>query len=371
MTTTLKAIDFFCGAGGMTNGLLRAGIDVIMGVDNHLPCKNTYEHPANNTRPNGEPVKFLHRDINGLSADELLNIADLKRNDDHLVLIGCSPCQYWSVVNTDRNKAQQGKRLIDHFRDLVLDIQPGYIILENVPGLATRSMESGLDKFKEELRNCYSNYRFAEAVVPAMLYGVPQKRKRFILIGTRLQGQITLPPATQPEGLYPTGVLVRDFLGETNGFSPISAGHKDESSFQHTSSAMQEQNLKRIRLTDKNGGKRTAWKDNEELMINAYRHLAVNDFPDVYGRMSWDEPAPTITTKFNSFTNGRFGHPEEDRALSLREGATLQTFPKNYVFVGKIIEIARQIGNAVPPELAKRIGNHLLAHHSAAQKKLI
>jgi DNA (cytosine-5)-methyltransferase 1 len=367
MTTSLKAIDFFCGAGGMTNGLLRSGIDVIMGVDNHLPCKDTYEHATNNTRPNGKPVKFFHRDINSLSADELLSITDLKRNDDNLVLVGCSPCQYWSVVNTDRNKAQQGKRLIDHFRDLVLDIQPAYVVVENVPGLATRSKESGLDTFKLELSNCNSKYKFVSAIVPVMHYGVPQKRKRFILIATRLPGPITLPPATQVEGSYPTGVLVRDFLGEVNGFPPIPAGHSDLSSFHHTSSAMQEQNLKRIQLTAKNGGKRSIWKDNEELMINAYRNLNVNDFPDVYGRMSWDEPAPTITTKFNSFTNGRFGHPEEDRALSLREGATLQTFPKEYVFVGKMIEVARQIGNAVPPELAKRIGHHLLTHHNAAK----
>jgi len=109
-------------------------------------------------------------------------------------------------------------------------------------------------------------------------------------------------------------------------------------------------------LTPKNGGTRLSWKDVKELQIDAYRGDDTI-FKDVYGRMLWDKPAPTITTRFNSFSNGRFGHPEENRAISLREGATLQTFPKTYIFTENNMAItARQIGNAVPPELARRIG---------------
>jgi DNA (cytosine-5)-methyltransferase 1 len=127
----------------------------------------------------------------------------------------------------------------------------------------------------------------------------------------------------------------------------------------HTTAFLSDKNKKRIRKTPKDGGTRLSWKDHSELQIDAYR-CKDNIFRDVYGRMFWNKPAPTITTRFNSLSNGRFGHPEEDRALSLREGATLQTFPKTYRFRGKQESInARLIGNAVPPDLAKRIGNKI------------
>jgi DNA (cytosine-5)-methyltransferase 1 len=366
MPPTLRAVDFFCGAGGMTNGLLKAGIDVIAGVDNHLPCFQTYQHATNNLRPNGSPSRFLHEDINSLTADKLLTLTKLKRRDDNLVFAGCSPCQFWSKVNTDKNKSAQGKRLLDHFKELVLDILPAYVVVENVPGLATRAEDSGLEEFRQSLRTAALPYRIAEGVVPVAFHGVPQKRKRYTLIATRLPGDITLPEATVTAGAWPEDMTVKNFLGSKNGFASISAGHKDISGFHHSTADLQPQNLERIRLTEKNGGKRSAWSNNPALMIPAYVGRD-KDFPDIYGRMSWDEPAPTITTKFNSISNGRFGHPEEDRAISLREGATLQTFPKDYAFVGTQGEIARQIGNAVPPELARRIGHQLLTHWTANQ----
>lgn len=366
MPPTLQAVDFFCGAGGMTNGLLRAGIDVIAGVDNHLPCLQTYQHATNNLRPNGSPSQFLHEDINSLTADNLLALTKLERRDDNLVLVGCSPCQFWSKVNTDKNKSAQGKRLLDHFRDLVLDILPAYVVVENVPGLSTRAKDSGLDEFRKSLRTAALPYQIVEGVVSVAFHGVPQKRRRYTLIATRLPGDISLPEATAAKGDWPEEMAVKNFLGSSNGFASIPAGHKDMSAFRHTTAVMDSRNLQRIRITEKNGGKRSAWSNIPELMIPAYVGKD-KDFPDIYGRMSWDEPAPTITTKFNSISNGRFGHPEEDRAISLREGATLQTFPKDYAFVGTQGEIARQIGNAVPPELARRIGHQLLTHWTANQ----
>lgn len=350
----------------MTNGLLQAGIDVVAGVDNHLPCSQTYQHKTNNVRPNGTPSQFLHKDINSLTADKLLELTQLKRRDDNLVLVGCSPCQFWSKVNTDKNKSAQGKRLLDHFRDLVLDILPAYVVVENVPGLSTRAEDSGLDEFRNSLRTAALPYRISEGVVSVAFHGVPQKRRRYTLIATRLPGEVSLPEATVATGAWPEDMAVKNFLGCSNGFAPIPAGHKDPTGFHHSSAILHPQNLERIKLTEKNGGKRSAWRNNAELMIPAYVGKD-EDFPDVYGRMSWDEPAPTITTKFNSLSNGRFGHPEEDRAISLREGATLQTFPKDYSFVGGQLEIARQIGNAVPPELARRIGHQLLTHWTANQ----
>jgi len=154
-------------------------------------------------------------------------------------------------------------------------------------------------------------------------------------------------------------LTVSAFIGIGNNFQEIAAGHRDVSDFQHTASGLSPNNLRRIQVTPKSGGNRSAWKNDRNLQINAYRGRD-KIFRDVYGRMYWDRPAPTITTRFNSFSNGRFGHPSEDRAISIREGATLQTFPKEFVFHGpSISHLARQIGNAVPPELARRIGCHL------------
>jgi DNA (cytosine-5)-methyltransferase 1 len=153
---------------------------------------------------------------------------------------------------------------------------------------------------------------------------------------------------------------VRDFIGVYNGFPKIPAGHKSMTGFLHTSAHLSPKNLKRIESTPIDGGTRSSWKDNDDLQLNTYQGKD-KDFKDVYGRMFWDKPAPTITTRFNSLSNGRFGHPEENRAISLREGAVLQTFPKSYIFRGRSeAVIAKHIGNAVPPELAKRIGLHIL-----------
>jgi DNA (cytosine-5)-methyltransferase 1 len=166
---------------------------------------------------------------------------------------------------------------------------------------------------------------------------------------------IALPSPTPHPSL-----TVSAFIGVAKGFRKIEAGQRDLSDFQHSASGLSPKNLQRIRQTAKSGGNRFSWKDDETLQINAYRDRD-DIFRDVYARMYWDRPAPTITTRFTSFSNGRFGHPEEDRAISIREGATLQTFPTRFVFYGSSVSsIARQIGNAVPPALARRIGEHLI-----------
>ena len=178
---------------------------------------------------------------------------------------------------------------------------------------------------------------------------------RYLLIASRVTKVAPLPQIEGPDLL-----TVANFIGKENGFVPIIAGNRDGSDFNHTTMSLSDQNLQRLAMTPASGGNRFAWANRPELQIDAYRD---NDhiFRDVYGRMSWDKPAPTITTKFLSLSNGRFGHPEEHRAISVREGATLQTFPKDYVFKApSLAAVGRQIGNAVPPELAKRIGQHLV-----------
>lgn len=215
-----------------------------------------------------------------------------------------------------------------------------------------------MDRFVDELKT--QGYIVHYKVVNLNNYGVPETRKRFSLIANRVTNKEIFPKQNK---YMP---VVADFIGVRNGFPKIPAGNKDNSDFLHTSAGLSETNIRRLKLTPKNGGTRHAWA-NTDLQINAYKNARGNiSFNDTYGRMSWDKPAPTITTKFFSVSNGRFAHPEENRAISIREGATLQTFPKTYKFIGSnIASIARMIGNAVPPIYAKQIGQSIIKNHES------
>lgn len=344
--TELKAVDFFCGAGGMSYGLRQAGIQVLAGIDSDPDCRETYTS-------NITGAQFIENDITKLTSIKLSRILGLKQNDPDLVFAGCSPCQYWSKIRSDKKKSEKSAFLLRNFERFIRHFRPGFVVIENVPGLLTNKQKSILPDFITFLG--HTGYAHADGIINANDFGVPQNRKRYLLIASRLVRKITLPPLQKDPSL-----VVSNFIGVANGFNHIAAGHKDNSEFQHTAAALAEKNLARIQLTPKSGGERSSWKDHPELQIPAYEGRD-DIFRDVYARMYWDRPAPTITTRFNSFSNGRFGHPEEDRAISVREGATLQTFPKTYIFKGSNMgSVARQIGNAVPPEMAKRIGEHIL-----------
>jgi len=329
----------------MSFGLSKAGLRVLAGLDVDSSCRPTYEH-------NVRGASFVCCDVSKLSTEALSIQFGLEFGDDSLVLTGCSPCQYWSKINTDRSKSRQSAYLIKEFTRFVEDLRPGWIIVENVPGLVKKE-GSALPGFLKFLTR--HGYDFAHAVLDLSHYQVPQTRNRFVLIANRVGAPASLP---NPSSLVvPT---VRSFIGTENGFPRIEAGYKDSTPFIHTASGLSAINLERIKRTPTDGGRRGCWQMDAKLQVSAYRGRE-NQFADVYSRMSWDKPAPTITTRFNSFSNGRFGHPKEHRAISLREGATLQTFPKSYRFFGSIPAVARQIGNAVPPAFAKQIGQHVLA----------
>jgi len=343
--TKLKAVDFFCGAGGMSFGLQSAGVQILGGIDNSIDCRETY-------MSNIKDALFIKHDISTLSAPELGRRLGLVSDDDNLIFAGCSPCQFWSKIRTDKTKSGKTAHLLRQFQKFIRHFRPGFVIVENVPGLYRRTNESILPNFLEFLKK--EGYAWADGVVNSNHYGVPQNRMRYLLVATRLKNKITLPTPDKNSQL-----TVSKFIGTDNGFEKIPAGHKDETSMLHTSAALSELNLRRIAMTKKSGGDRSAWSDDDQLQIAAYKGKDTI-FRDVYGRMYWDRPAPTITTRFNSLSNGRFGHPDENRAISLREGATLQTFPKTFVFLGpNQNSLAKQIGNAVPPELARRIAHHL------------
>lgn len=344
----LKAVDFFCGAGGVTCGFSEAGIKVLAGIDIDRNCKDTYEK-------NNPGAEFLEKDISKYTPKELQEHLNLKVKDNELVFIGCSPCQYYSTVNKrTKDKSAKGKLLLEDFQIFVDFFKPGYIFIENVPGLK-RDPESPLGRFKKFLED--NNYIFKDKVVNAKYFGVPQNRRRYVLLATRVSATIELPK--ENKDLLKT---VKDTIGNTRQFPAISAGHKDGSDFLHSSAQLQAINLERIKSTRKDGGSRKEWSCNPELQLECYKNY--NGHGDVYGRMYWDRVAPAITTKFYSLSNGRYGHPEQDRAISLREGAMLQSFPITYKFLADGQgNIARLIGNAVPPKMAEHIGLTIINHH--------
>jgi len=349
----LRAIDFFCSIGGMTYGFRTAGVDVLAGIDIDRSCKETYE------RNNSGPV-FIEADIKEYSFAKLKKAAGIKANDQELIFIGCSPCQYWSIINTDKTNSKDSMNLLSDFQRFVEYFKPGFVVVENVPGIMKQKKASGLSKFVRSLKSL--KYTVSFGILNANDFGVPQNRRRFVLLASRV-AKVDLP-----EGKPKKRTTARDFIGLSNGFKRIRAGHRDTTGFRHTASSLSKNNLKRIRLSKVNGGTREAWRKGHRLQINAYKEKD-ESFRNVYGRMHWDRPAPTITTRFNSLSNGRFGHPEEHRALSLREGATLQTFPKKYIFKEKNINrVAKHIGNAVPPKLARKIANSIIqAYHATIQ----
>lgn len=346
--TKLKAIDFFCGGGGMTCGLKSAGIEVIAGVDYDGDCAETYER-------NNKGATFVHADITKLPLEHFEKQFNIEKNNNNLIFVGCSPCQYWSVINTSKEKAEKTKNLIENFQSFVEYYRPGYVLVENVPGIVT-GKGSVLQKFIEFLTA--HGYSWDWKIINMNHYGIPQTRKRFSLIASRLHSEISLP-----KGDSVKCPKLRDVLGEDNGFPKIPAGYRDQTNNQHITSNLSPINLERLKSTPKNGGDRLSWKNNERLQLPCFVGKDHN-FKDTFGRMFWDKPAPTITTKFFSISNGRFAHPEEDRAISLREGATLQTFPKTYVFyANSIAAIAKLIGNAVPPKYAELLGKTITKYH--------
>lgn len=339
LKTNLKAIEFFSSIGGVSMGFKQAGIEVLGGIDIDKSCQETYEKNIE--------AKFLHADVSNLEKKEVGKFFNIRRRQRNMIFVGCSPCQFYSNIKTDKTKSCSTRLLLEDFQEFVEFYMPGYVFIENVPGLDTKP-GSPLGKFKQYLNE--NGYVFDDGVINAKYYGVPQNRRRYVLLATRIEKKINLPKGDK------TNIkTVRDSIGDKKVFKRVEAGYKDESNFMHSVARLSKLNLERIKNTAHDGGDRRAWKNNRKLQVDCYKDH--EGHYDVYGRMYWDKPSPTITTRFVSYSNGRYGHPEQDRAISLREGATLQSFPDDYVFYSDNQGvIAKMIGNAVPPELAKKIG---------------
>jgi DNA (cytosine-5)-methyltransferase 1 len=350
----LKVVDFFCGGGGMSYGMKMAGIDVLAGIDHEESCKETYD-------ANIGINKFIQADVFDLKEKDLQDRLGLAKNDNNLILIGCSPCQFWSIINTDKKKSEKSKSLLVEFERFVKYFNPGYVVVENVPGVLRRKEESGLQKFIDWLESEEAGYKVHFEVHNTNDYGVPQNRKRFTLIANRITDKEIEP--VKADGEKPT---VRDTIGLHNGFPKLAAGNIDKYNINNNVAGLAPICFERLKYVKKDGGNRFGFADIEKLQLKCFIGRDTS-FKDTFGRLWWDKPSSTITTKFYGISHGRFVHPEEDRALSIGEGAALQSFPKTFKFYGKSISsIARLIGNAVPPEYARRIGFAIIKNHNNA-----
>jgi DNA (cytosine-5)-methyltransferase 1 len=346
--SSLQAVDFFCGAGGVTCGFNNIGINVLGGIDIDCKFKKTYED-------NNKKAIFINEDVSNMQVERLQTLLPIYKNQDNLIFVGCSPCQYYSNLKSDKTKSKASRLLLDDFKEFTLYYRPGFVFIENVPGLETKK-GSPLHRFKKDLKK--QGYSFDQNVLNAKYFGVPQSRRRFVLIASRLVNRIELPKQIRKKEQI---ITVKKAIGNYNIFPKVSMGTKDTSDFQHSVARLSNLNMERIKATPKDGGTRRAWADNESLQLECYKEH--EGHYDVYGRLYWNKPAPTITTRFIYTSTGRYSHPEQDRALSLREGATLQSFPLNYKFYSSNQgAVATMIGNAVPPKLAEAIGLSLIEH---------
>ena len=337
----VRAVDLFCGAGGLTKGLESVGIDVGLGIDVDPACE--YPYTANNR------AAFLLKDIKEVRAQDLdAAFGEAK----YRLLAGCAPCQTFSTYNQKARPDDARWWLLAQFSRLVREVKPELVTMENVPLLTTQGV---FEQFLKTLNDL--DYDPWLDIVNCSDYGVPQCRRRLVLMASRL-GPIRL---LDPSELGCTVRTVRESISKC---PPLEAGCRDQNDELHQAARLSDTNLARIRASRPGG----TWRDwTDAPLAECHKRASGKTYPGVYARMSWDEPAPTITTQFYGFGNGRFGHPEQDRAISLREGAILQGFPSDYAFVRpdeRVCKkpVGRLIGNAVPVDLGAAIGLSIAAH---------
>jgi DNA (cytosine-5)-methyltransferase 1 len=340
--TKIQAVDLFCGVGGLTHGLIRGGVKVMAGIDLDGGCRFPYE--ANNA------ATFIEQDVKGLQSDAVRN---LFAGRGLTLLAGCAPCQPFSTYSRGSRKLEANGdwELVASFGRLIREVQPDLVTMENVPQVEQHPV------FQQFLVDLHG-YHVAWSVVECSSIGVPQTRKRLVLFASKLGSHgLSIADSDRRE------VTVQDVIAH---LPRLGAGQADKNDPLHTASRLSDLNLKRIRASRPGG----TWRDwHPSMRAACHRKTSGDTYPSVYGRMEWNRPGPTMTTQCFGYGNGRFGHPEQDRAITLREAAMLQTFPANYQFLKKNEKPkfslhGRLIGNAVPVRLGEVIAETLKRHVS-------
>lgn len=336
----MSAVDLLCGIGGLSYGLKKAGIKINAGFDFDNSCKYAFETNCE--------ASFIHQDVAILKKED---IEQFYKKNDIKILVGCAPCQPFSTYTLKEDKQKDNKwRLLYEFVRLIKEVNPQIVSMENVPNLLNFKKEPIFENFVKELKSY--GYFVWYKIVYSPDYGVPQKRKRLILLASKF-GDIKLIEPTHTKNEY---ITVKEAIGH---LEPIASGETSVNDFIHRASKLSDKNIKRIQQSKEGGSWKSDW--DEHLKLDCHQNEKGKTYTSVYGRMRWDEPSPTMTTFCTGIGNGRFGHPEQDRAISLREASILQSFPLDYKFTDKEKnlrsgEVARQIGNAVPPRLGEVIG---------------
>ena len=350
MRIKYEAIDIFSGCGGVSCGLS-------LSVNTYLNYKPL------------EKVKVLNDDICNLNGKQILNAARIK-NDDIYLFAGCPPCQNFSRQNPSNKKKsiEDRKKLLFEFLRIIEEIKPPFILMENVPGIKSDFNKVILDEFLERLKRYYY---VKENILNAADYGVPQVRKRFVLHAVRkdinkelesIGFVFDLPKVTHNKNGdkgFKKWKTVKEVIDD---LPKIKAGeeYKDNGKIHnHKCANLSKMNLKRIKIIRKNGGSRDGLP--EDLILDCHKKKDKNGktfsgHGDVYGIMDPDKPAPTITGGCLCYSKGRYGHYNQDRAISIREAARLQTFPDDFMFDNSLTSSALQIGNAVPIDLVRASG---------------
>ena len=331
---SLSAVDLFCGAGGLSLGLENAGIELVCGVDNWPVATDTYsanfDHPA------------LAMDVSNLSASDILNFAGANGRNIDLV-VGGPPCQGFSIQRIGPDLDWRNNLVLE-FARLVLEFRPMMFLMENVSGLLGRRGQPLAKSF--ELKLSTAGYRVRSILVNACDYGVPQSRRRVIFYGWPEGGrEFDFPAPTHRSTDYlSVWDAISDLPSPPEDFTPL----PDDAL--HRRTRLSPLNLKRLEHIPAGGG-----MEDLPVHLRAACHRNGADrigHRYVYGRLAPEKPSATITARFDSFTRGKFGHPYENRNITLREGARLQSFPDTFKFLGNQEPIAALIGNAVPPVLA-------------------
>ena len=344
---TVQVYDFFAGCGGASRGFQAAGMEISFALDHDADARESFD-------ANFSGVHFEFADIRDVSV-ETVRLRVKEERPNPVLFSGCAPCQPFTKQNTERPSLDQDERvpLLSYFAHFVEECLPDIVFVENVPGL--QNLDSDSQPFGGFLsRLKAAGYKMDYRPIKLAKYGIPQSRRRLVLVGSR-HGAIHLPDETHgpgtPNERYDT---VRDWIFH---LPPIQAGEEHEEVSNHRAANLSARNVERVKATPEGGGNRD-WPEYLKLEC----HKGFSGYTDVYGRMSWNSPAPGLTTRCTSYSNGRFGHPEQDRAISIREAACLQTFPEDFVFEGCMASMARQIGNAVPIRLAELIGQQVIEH---------
>ena len=329
----MQVVDFFSGCGGTSQGFRQLGLDVRVGLDLDPAAAASF-------RANFPEAAFIEADIRTVAPARIAE----HLTEDETLFSGCAPCQPFSKQSREGASTDPRWNLLSEFQRFVLALRPTFVVLENVPGLQRVGKSGPLPRFLQSLAD--AGYEHDLAVLRAGELGVPQSRRRLVVVASRV-GLARLP--TPHKG----GPTVRDAISH---FPPLSAGETDPDDADHSAMGLSPLNLERIQATPE-GGTRRDWPQRLQLAC----HKRHQGHSDVYGRMAWDAPASGLTTRCLSYSNGRFGHPSQDRAISAREAAALQTFPDSFQFHGTLTEKGRQIGNAVPPAMAFRIAETLIS----------